>query len=131
MANQIDATIAKKLDITVKQNQTFNAVLTFIDADNTPIDLSGAIVKLSVRQDALCGCEFGCAGDSPFEAVYKQDFEGSISGADNNIVTFDDIIKLSPGTYKYDMLIVFPDESKKYFLTGNWRVKRSYTNITT
>lgn len=129
MSNFIDASVAKRLDITVKQNQTFDPILTFTDENNDPINLSGSTIKLSVRSNDSCNSSCGCIGDTPFDAIYKQDFYGSISGLGNNIVSFNDIIRLSEGVYKYDLLILFNDETQKYFLTGSFRVKRSYTNI--
>jgi len=127
MSNILDASVAKKFDIVVKQNQTFNPVLTFVDGDNAAIDLTGSTIKLSVRQDVNCAC--GCNGDTPFDLVYKQDFYGTVSGSGHNIVSFNDIVKLSEGTYRYDLLVLFSDDTQKYFLTGSFRVKKSYTNI--
>jgi len=129
MSNQLDATIAKRFDITVKQNQTFDPVLTFIDEDNIGIDLLGATIKLSVRHQNGCETTCGCNGDTPFEFIYKQDFYGTIGGSENNVVSFNDTILLSEGVYKYDMIIVFADNTQKYFLTGTFRVKKSYASL--
>lgn len=130
MSNQLDATIAKRLDITVKQNQTFNTEITLLNNDNTPYGIAGATVKMSVRQQA-CGCGGGCmdyACDG-FDIVYKQDFTPNITGAGDNVLEFDEVVKLSPGTYKYDLLVSYGDGLKKYLLTGTFKVKKSYTSI--
>lgn len=129
MSNQLDATIAKRLDITVKQNQTFNAVLTFVDAASAPIDLTGATVKLSVRQ--ADGCGGGCMEHAydGFNIVYKQDFEPTITGAGMNVLQFNEVVLLSEGLYKYDLLVQHASGQQFYYLTGSFRVKRSYTLI--
>lgn len=128
MSNQLDATIAKRYDITVKQNQTFNPLLTFTDSAGAPIDLTGSTAKLSVRQTGACNtCDRNF--DSPFDLLYHQDFLPTITGADSNQLQFNEVVKLSPGLYKYDLLIEYTSGEKAYFLTGNFRVKRSYTSI--
>lgn len=126
MSNQLDASIAKRFDFIVKQNQTFNPLLTFTDNDGAPISLAGASAKLSVRSTG-CNTTCGCDGETPFNLVYKQDFYGTVTGASNNQLQFDDIILLSPDTYKYDLLIEFSSGERQYFLTGNFKVKKSYT----
>lgn len=128
MSNQLDARIAKRFDFIVFQNQSFDPVLTFLDADGGAIVLAGGTAKLSVRQDANCDC-IGCAGDTSFDLVYKQDFTPVISGVNSNELAFDDVIKLSPGNYKYDLLIEFLGGYKSYFLYGTFKVKKAYTNI--
>lgn len=125
MSTQLDASIAKKLDFTVKQNQTFNPLLTFTDNAGAPISLAGASAKLSVRSQGCHTC--GCDGDTPFDLVYKQDFYADIVGASNNQLQFDSIVELSPGLFKYDLLIEFASGERQYFLAGSFRVKKSYT----
>lgn len=127
MSNQLDASIAKRFDITVKQNQTFNPLLTFTDSDGAPISLAGATAKLSVRHGGVCHAHCGCSSDLGFDIVYKQDFYGTVTGVSNNQLQFDDIVLLSPDTYKYDLLIVFNTGIRQYFLTGTFKVKKSYT----
>jgi len=126
MSNQLDATIAKRLDITVKENQTFDALLTFTDDADAPINLLGVSMKLSVREDG-CNTSCACIGDNNFNQVFKQDFVPT-TYADGQ-VQFNDIIKLAPGSYKYDLLAEFPDDARRYLLTGTFKVKRSFTQI--
>lgn len=128
MSNQLDATIAKRLDIIVKQNQTFDAIINLHDLNDAPIDLTGMNFKLSIRDNG-CNSDCGCNGDTPFSLIYKQDMIPVISG--NGQISFNDIIILSPGTYKYDLLAEYPDGKQKYFLAGSFKVKKSYTEITT
>lgn len=128
--SQLDASIAKRFDITVKQNQTFDAILTFLDSDGEPVALSG-IAKMSVRKEDCCG---GCDCDNeirntPFDLIYKQDFSPSITGLNSNQLAFEDLIILSPGNYKYDLLIEFQNGYREYFLFGTFKVKKSYTAI--
>jgi hypothetical protein len=130
MSSQLDATVAHKLNITVKQNQTFNPKFTFTDRNGNSINMTGAAAKLSVRQTE-CGTTCGCDGESDFDTVYSQDFTGQITGINHNQIAFNDIIKLSPGLYKYDLIVDFIDgvEQQFYFLTGAFRVKKSYANV--
>jgi hypothetical protein len=126
----LNTTIAVKYDFVVKQNQTFNPLLTFTeDDDDTPIDLTGATVKMSVREK-ICGCNHGCSPyDSSFNQVYKQDFTPTITGVDNNQLQFDDLIELARGQYVYDLLIVWPNGEQQYYLKGNFKVEKSYTDV--
>lgn len=129
MSNQLDATIAKRFDITVKQNQTFNAVITILDDSGGPVNLNGATVKMSIRQQN-CGCNVGCGdNDFAFNFKYKQDMIPSIGGGSSNVLTFFDVVQLEAGLYKYDLLVQYPNTLKQYFLTGNFKVKKSYTSI--
>lgn len=129
MSNQLDASVAKRLDITVKQNQTFNATITVLDDAGVAINLTGADVKMSVRQQTCGGG--GCydfAFDS-FDLVYKQDFVPTITGGSMNVLEFFDVVKLTDGIYKYDLLVEYPSTLKQYILTGTFKVKKSYTSI--
>jgi|SRR6186713_980219 len=125
----INTTIAVRFDFIVKQNQTFNPLLTFLDDNNNPINFSGAIIKLSVREKGSCGCGGGCSSyNSNFNQVYKQDFEPEITGAGNNQLQFDDLIELARGQYVYDMIVVWPDGEQQYYLKGNFKVEKSYAD---
>lgn len=124
----IDTTIAVKFDITVKQNQTFNPLITFIDDNNDPIDLTGTTIKLSVRlKNGLCQNECS-VNNSSFNQVYKQDFYPQITGAFNNQIQFNDIILLAHGIYVYDMLVVWPNGEQQYYLRGPFKVQKSYAD---
>lgn len=125
MPNTLNATIAKNFSFEVKQNQTFDPLLTFTDDAGMPISLAGSYAKLSVREDD-CGCTTSCDTQT-FNLLYKQDFYGTVTGVGNNKLQFDDIIKLSPGRYKYDLLVTFPSGDNRYFLTGTFKVRKSYT----
>lgn len=124
----LNTTIAVKYDFVVKQNQTFNPLLTFLNDDNTPVDFTGAGIKLSVRQKAGCAIPCGCNGDSNFNQVYKQDFFPGITGAYNNQLEFGDIVLLAKGNYVYDMLVVWPSGEQQYYLKGNFKVEKSYAD---
>lgn len=126
MSNIIDASIAKKFDFIVKQNQTFNPEITVLDNSNNPFNMNDATVKMSIRDDK-CGCDVGC--DENFDLVYKQDFIPTITGTDFNVLEFFDTVKLSVGIYKYDLLAEYQNGLKMYLLTGSFRVKKSYTKI--
>lgn len=129
MANTLDTTIAVKFDFTVKQNQTFNPVLTFIDDADQPIDLMGTTIKMSVREKGGT-CRTGCDSyDTNFNQVYKQDFIPTVTGASNNQLAFYDLIQLAKGHYVYDLLIVWPSGEQQYYLKGNFKVERSYADI--
>jgi len=129
MSSVLDATIAKRLDITVKQNQTFNATITFLDSLSQPINLTGADVKMSIRQNADCGCSSCADNTGTFDFTFKQDLVPTIGGVGNNVLQFDDIIKLTVDNYKYDLLVKYGDGTQQYILTGNFKVKKSYTTI--
>lgn len=125
----LNTTIAAKFDFVVKQNQTFNPLLTFLDDNDAPIDFTGAEIKLSVREKG-CGCRSGCdPGDASYNQAYKQDFTPLLTGASNNQLQFEDIIRLAKGNYVYDMLVVWPDGEQQYYLKGSFKVEKSYADI--
>lgn len=127
----LDTSIAVKFDFIVKQNQTFNPLLTFTDDVNEPIDFTGAQVKMSVREKYRHG---GCApcgiNDSNFNQAYKQDFAPTVTGVDNNQLQFSGLINLAHGHYVYDLLVVWPNGEQQYYLRGNFKVQKSYTDAT-
>lgn len=124
----LNTTMAVKFDFVVKQNQTFNPLLTFLHDDDSPIDFSGATVKLSVRQKG-CGCGGGCNPyDNSFNQVYKQDFTPEIIGINDNQLQFDDVIELARGLYTYDMIVVWPSGEQQYYLKGTFKVEKSYAD---
>lgn len=125
----LDTTIAVKFDFVVKQNQTFNPLFTFLDAAGLPIDLTGALIKLSVRRKA-CDCDDECSPyNISFNQTYKQDFVPQVTGISNNQLRFNDIIYLAKGQYVYDMLVVWPGGEQQYYLKGNFKVEKSYADI--
>lgn len=125
----LNTTRAVRLDFVVKQNQTFNPSLTFTNDDDTPIDLSTALIKLSVRQKGACSrCEPCGISDSNFNQVYKQDFVPTVTGGFNNVLQFDSLIDLAKGMYVYDMLVVWPSGEQQYYLKGNFKVEKSYSD---
>lgn len=130
MSNILDATIAKRFDFIVKQNQTFNATLTLLDDAGGPINLNNADVKMSVRKGGGCGTG-GCYDQAhdDFDVAYKQDFVPTIGGGSSNVLQFFDTILLIDGLYKYDLLVEYSNGQKQYLLTGNFKVKKSYTSI--
>lgn len=126
----LNTTIAVKFDFVVKQNQTFNPLLTFLDDSDVPIDFTGTEIKLSVREKR-CGCNSGCgAGDSNYNQVHKQDFTPTVTGASNNQLQFDSEVELAPGTYVYDMAVLWPNGEYQYYLKGSFKVEKSYAYIT-
>lgn len=127
MSSQIDASVAKRFDIIVKQNQTLTMVFNFQNDEGNPLDLTDSIFKMSVRDDG-CNNSCGC-GDGNFNQVYKQDFTPTLSG--NSSIQFAEVIILSPGNYKYDLLAEMPDQGRVYLLQGTFKVKKSYSQITT
>jgi hypothetical protein len=131
MSNQLDATVAKRLDISVRQGQTFNAIITLLNDSGGPINIEGATVKMSVRQGNDCGAH-SCSDQAfslDFNQVYKQDFIPEIGGGNHNVLQFFQDVILADGNYKYDLLIEYPNELKQYILFGTFKVKKSYTSI--
>ena len=127
MSNNIDASVAKRLDITVKENQTLQMSFSFFDEGDNPLDLTGASFKMSVREDSSCTSACGCDSDS-FNQTFKQDITPTSAGPSS--IQINEVIKLAHGTYKYDLLAEFPDQGRTYLLQGNFKVKKSYTQIT-
>jgi hypothetical protein len=126
---ELNTTLAVNFDFVVKQNQTFNPLLTFLHDDDSPVDFTGTTIKLSVREKDGCGCNRGCSPhDTNFNQVYKQDFVPNITGSGDNELQFDDVIELAPGKYVYDMLVVWPDGEQQYYLKGKFKVEKSYTD---
>lgn len=122
----LNLTQATKYNFKVMQNQTFDALLTFVDeATGDPINLLGATILMSVRLQN--GCLPCTINEQSTNLVYKQDFVPIITGANNNQLQFNTIVQLVHAIYKYDLLVIFPTGEQKYFLYGDFTVNRTYT----
>jgi hypothetical protein len=103
--------------LTAKRNDTFLKVLTFLDSDSNPVDLSSATLKMQIRKS--------------FDTAVLLEFtEGAgltVSGAGNNIVTISKLITIPiPGTYQYDLQADFGSMVRTY-MEGSFTVTPDIT----
>lgn len=126
MPTTVNATVAATKHFRVKQNQTFNPVIVFTDAaSGDPIDFTGATARMSIRK--LNGDCVPCQLSEATNRIFAQEMEPTVTGADNNVLEFNEVIRLDKGTYKYDLLIIAADGNQTYYLEGQFIVERSYT----
>lgn len=122
----LNVTQTTRYNFKVMQNQTFDALLTFVD-ENTgdPINLAGSTIRMSVRLQS--GCLPCTVNEQSTNIVYKQDFIPTITGVNSNQLQFNEIVQVVHAIYKYDILIIYPDGEQKYLLNGDFIVNRTYT----
>ena len=109
-------------NITIKRNDTLSKVFTFLDDQPTPqpINLSLGVITMEVRKKY----------DQPVLFTLTEGDGITVSGPDFNVVTLSKVVNIAtPGTYKYDLQIVFSSGVVTTYLEGNFIVEPDITKI--
>lgn len=127
MANCNDTTTTKPTEVsnvikadvnfTVLQGDTFDAVVTFKDADQKPLNFTGATLLMSIL-DSL----------DISKATLQSGAGFTVSG---NTVTFNYVpgFSFQPDTYFYDLQCEFASGLKKTLIGGKFKVLKQITSI--
>lgn len=126
MANCNDTTSSKPTEVsnvikadvnfTVLKGDTFDAVVSFKDADNKPLNFTGATLYMAIV-------------NSSYASVGPILEDGSGFTVSGNTVTFDYIPTMQPDTYFYDLQCEFSSGLKKTLIGGKFKVLREITII--
>lgn len=103
--------------IKVWRNDTLPIVFE-IKVGDTPVDLSGADVRMQVRPSA----------GSPTLLVNLSEGSGiTVQGANNNQINIRSVITIAAGEYYYDLQALFADGTVKTYVTGVFTVYEDVT----
>jgi hypothetical protein len=104
-----------KADINFKviKGDTFDAVLTFKDAQQKPLSFAGATLLMQIRDE----------NDIEVEELQP----GAEFIVTNNIITFNYVTTLNVGVYYYDLQCTFANGTIKTLIGGKYKVYKEIT----
>jgi hypothetical protein len=107
-------------NIQIWRNDTWSQVF-LLTANNLPISLVGADVKIQVRKKP---------NSSTADLTLTETNGGiTVGGANNNQITLNYKITIEAGTYVYDMVVLFANGNEKTYIWGNFIVYEDITKI--
>lgn len=112
---EVSNVIKADVNFTVLQGDTFDAVVTFKDADQKPLNFTGATLLMEIRADGNIGVA---------NATLQAGTEFTVT---SNIVTFNYITTLTPDTYFYDLQCAFASGLRKTLIGGKYKVLKQIT----
>lgn len=112
---EVSNVIKADVNFTVLQGDTFDAVVTFKDAEGKPLNFAGATLLMEIRAEGNTGAA---------NATLQSGSGFAISG---NTVTFNYITNLTPDTYFYDLQCTFASGLRKTLIGGKYKVLKQIT----
>ena len=107
-------------NIQIWRNDTWSQVF-LLTANNLPISLVGADVKIQVRKKP---------NSSTADLTLTETNGGiTVGGTNNNQITVNYPVSIAAGTYVYDMVVVFANGNEKTYIWGNFIVYEDITKI--
>jgi hypothetical protein len=113
MATEVSNIIKADVNFTVLKGDTFDAVVNFKDAEQKPLNFTGATLLMHIRND-----------EDVLQATLQP---GSGFVVTSNIITFNYITPLAVGTYFYDLQCTFPSGLVKTLIGGKYKVLKEIT----
>jgi len=84
-----------------------------IKVNNVPVNLSGSVISMEFREDF----------DSPVVLTFSTLTSSIIiQNSLSSIQIPPHLIDISPGIYKYDLQVVYPDTTTKTYMGGSWEI---------
>ena len=114
---EVSNVIKADVNFTVIKGDTFDAVINFKDSQQKPLNFTGATLLMYIKSDP----------DSTSISATLQSGSGFTVTA--NIVTFNYITTLAPGTYFYDLQCTFANGLKKTLIGGKYKVQQEITTL--
>jgi hypothetical protein len=110
---EVSNVIKADVNFTVLKGDTFDAVVTFKDAEQKPLNFTGATLLMHIRNDS-----------DVLQATLQS---GSGFTVSSNVVTFSYITTLAPDTYFYDLQCTFANGLRKTLIGGKYKVQKEIT----
>jgi hypothetical protein len=110
---EVSNIIKADVNFTVLKGDTFDAVVTFRDAEQKPLNFTGATLLMHIRDEN--------------DALMATLQSGSGFTISSNIVTFSYITTLTPNVYFYDLQCTFASGLKKTLIGGKYKVLKEIT----
>ena len=112
-ATEVSNVIKANVNFTVLDGDTFDAIVKFKDANQLPLNFTGATLVMEIRDS-----------EDNIEATLS---EGSGFDVALNIVTFNYIVNLTPDVYFYDLQCTFASGLVKTLIGGKFKVLKQIT----
>ena len=112
---EVSNVIKADVNFTVMKGDTFDAVVTFRDAEQKPLNFTGATLVMQIKND--------------MDAVQVTLFQGAQFTVTSNIVTFNYVTTLVPDTYFYDLQCTFASGLRKTLIGGKYKVLKEITTL--
>jgi hypothetical protein len=112
---EVSNVIKADVNFTVMKGDTFDAVVTFRDAEQKPLNFTGATLVMQIND----------GNDAPQVTL----FQGAQFTVTSNIVTFNYVTTLVPDTYFYDLQCTFANGLRKTLIGGKYKVLKEITTL--
>ena len=110
---EVSNVIKADVNFTVLKGDTFDAVVAFKDAEQKPLNFTGATLLMHIRNES-----------DVLQATLQS---GSGFAIASNNVTFNYITTLTPDTYFYDLQCTFASGLVKTLIGGKYKVQKEIT----
>ena len=100
-------------------NDTFNGVLFEVLVNAVPADLTGATIKMQLKDNS---------GKSIYEFSTTNNKLEIVDAAAGKFSFKKQVISVSPFRYKYDIQITFSNGDKKTWIKGEWTISKDVTS---
>jgi hypothetical protein len=112
---EVSNVIKADVNFTVMKGDTFDAVVTFRDAEQKPLNFTGATLRMQIKD-----------GNDVQQVSLQQGAEFIVT---SNIVTFNYVTTLVPDTYYYDLQCTFANGLRKTLIGGKYKVLKEITTL--
>jgi hypothetical protein len=112
---EVSNVIKADVNFTVMKGDTFDAVVTFRDAEQKPLNFTGATLRMQIKD-----------GNDVQQVSLQQGAEFTVT---SNIVTFNYVTTLVPDTYYYDLQCTFANGLRKTLIGGKYKVLKEITTL--
>jgi len=113
---EVSNVIKADVNFTVMKGDTFDAVVTFKDAEQKPLNFTGATLYMAIVTSSY-------ASIGPILEI------GSGFTVSGNTITFNYVPNMQPDTYFYDLQCTFANGLVKTLIGGKFKVLREITII--
>lgn len=112
---EVSNVIKADVNFTVLQGDTFDAVVTFKDSEQKPLNFAGASLIMEIRAEGNVGVA---------NATLQAGAQFTVS---SNTITFNYVTSLAPDTYFYDLQCTFANGIRKTLIGGKYKVLKQIT----
>ena len=112
---EVSNVIKADVNFTVMKGDTFDAVVTFRDAEQKPLNFTGATLRMQIKD-----------GNDVQQVSLQQGAEFTVT---SNIVTFNYVTGLAPDIYYYDLQCTFANGLRKTLIGGKYKVLKEITTL--
>jgi len=112
---EVSNVIKADVNFTVMKGDTFDAVVTFRDAEQKPLNFTGATLRMQIKD-----------GNDVQQVSLNQGADFIVT---SNIVTFNYVTGLAPDIYYYDLQCTFANGLRKTLIGGKYKVLKEITTL--